>query len=83
MDDKSLRDQLGNDLSSLRLFSSALGLPMYHFEREEFLTEMIRTCDSMESALEPLSEPFEPAPQWAERVAPYQWRMDDKPYASA
>jgi hypothetical protein len=80
--DDTLKDQLGNHLSSLRLFSSALGLPMYHLEREEFLAEMIRTCDSMESALEPLCE-VDLAPHWADRVAPFQWRMDDKPYASA
>jgi hypothetical protein len=83
MDDTTLRDQLGNHLNSLQLFSSALGIPMYHFEREEFLAELIRTCDSMESALEPLCELADQTPHWADRVAPFQWRMDDKPYASA
>jgi hypothetical protein len=86
MDEITLRHALIDHLGTLRLFSNALTLPMYHAERVEYLGELMKTCDSLSQDLETLCDDadrpgigYESTP----RVANFQWRMDDKPYASA
>jgi len=86
MDETTLRHTLNDHLRSLQLFSSALTLPMYHAERVEYLGEMMSTCDSMSRDLENLSDGSDWAlsnPDSTPRVANFQWRFDDKPYATA
>jgi hypothetical protein len=86
MDETTLRHTLYDHLGSLRLFSNALGLPMYHAERVEYLGELMNTCDSISRDVEMLCDGSDrptTARESIPRVANFQWRMDDKPFTSA
>ena len=58
---------------------------MYHAERVEYLGELMVGRDSISRDVEMLCDGSDrpmPAHEPTPRVANFQWRFDDKPYAS-